>query len=491
MHEHAGALLRRYAENGDERAFAEFVRCHVDVVYSAAARRLGPNAHLAEDVAQEVLVKAAREARSLARHPSLVAWLYTATRNAALNAGRGETRRRIREREAVVANETMSAGAERRPVWNEIAPLLDAAIDRLRDRDRTALLLRFFEQRSLVQVGRMLGVSEDAARMRVDRALEKLRQTLVRRGVVSSGAALEFLLLQHTVQAAPVGLARNAAASVSLSVPSATTGASGWGWASGLVAVFVLVGASFVAVDRTRVIRMATAQIEILTATPSQGQTSKVMTRPTPPASALSSRALPSPTEAGPARRGGGRKAQIRALYDPMYRELGLTLAQIEAFETLKAGAAEEVYWTYELRTLPPVAAIGSTSANAEEQLQALLGPAGYERLHAYERLAPARALAAELASVVYLDEPLAMENADRFAQLVAGACGSYRAGEGVDRATIEWGRVLREGSAFLTPGQLRALRALWTQEQFQRALVSRLDAERRQGDSTTAGGRP
>jgi RNA polymerase sigma-70 factor (ECF subfamily) len=97
---HAEAeLLRRYAEEGAQAAFAEFVERSIPLVHAAAFRRTG-DPHKAAEVAQQVFISAARNARSLARHPRLAGWLYAATRNAALNLMRDEQRQRRREEAA-------------------------------------------------------------------------------------------------------------------------------------------------------------------------------------------------------------------------------------------------------------------------------------------------------------------------------------------------------------------------------------------------------
>ena len=92
-------------------------------------------------------------------------------------------------------------------LWPQIAPLLDAAIAGLNEKDRHVILLRFFEDRPLADLGRALGANEDAARMRVNRALDKLRKYFARRGVSSTSALLAGAMSTHSVQAAPAGLA--------------------------------------------------------------------------------------------------------------------------------------------------------------------------------------------------------------------------------------------------------------------------------------------
>lgn len=205
------ALLRRYAEQRSEAAFAELVRRHLDLVYSAALRRLGGDAHRAADIAQQVFTTLARDAAKLSHHAVLTAWLYTATRNAAIDTIRAEQRRATREQEAT-AMHTLSA-ATPDPDWEKLRPVLDAVMDELSDADRTAVLLRFFEKRPFAEIGTALHLSEDAARMRVDRALEKLHALLAKRGVTSTAAALSVVLANQAIAAAPAPLAATITAS--------------------------------------------------------------------------------------------------------------------------------------------------------------------------------------------------------------------------------------------------------------------------------------
>lgn len=199
-------MLRRYAEEGSQAAFNEVVRRHVDLVYGAALRRMGGDPHRAAEVAQQVFTALARDAQKLARHPQLRAWLHTATRNAALNLMTSEQRRLTRETEALALESTGAAGRSD-PDWSRLQPLLDGAIDELPESDRTAVILRFLERRPFAEIGAALKVSEDAARVRTDRALDKLRAVLARHGITSTGAALGAMLSSQPSVAAPAGLA--------------------------------------------------------------------------------------------------------------------------------------------------------------------------------------------------------------------------------------------------------------------------------------------
>lgn len=199
-------LLRQFAEGRSDEAFAELVRRHLNLVYSAALRKTGGDAHLAEDVSQSVFALLARKAAVLARHPVLIGWLYTTTHFTASKFVRAERRRRTREQEAQAMQNLLSSPAPEAD-WDRLRPALDDVMHELSERDREAILLRFFESHPFAEVGARQGVSENAARMRVERALDKLHDLLARRGITSSAAALTLLLTEHAVAAAPAGLA--------------------------------------------------------------------------------------------------------------------------------------------------------------------------------------------------------------------------------------------------------------------------------------------
>jgi RNA polymerase sigma factor (sigma-70 family) len=219
-------LLRRFAEENSEEAFTALVQRYVDLVYSAALRRTNGDAHRAADVSQEVFTALARQARRLSRHPVLSAWLHTATRNIAVNIMTSEQRRKARELAAMALH--AAQGSDASPEWERVRPMLDAAIDRLPEPDRVAVVLRFLERRPFAEVGAALQVSADAARMRTDRAVEKLRDLLAQRGITSTSSALGLLLSAHTAGAAPAGLAATLApaafSAASVGAASVSTG---------------------------------------------------------------------------------------------------------------------------------------------------------------------------------------------------------------------------------------------------------------------------
>jgi RNA polymerase sigma factor (sigma-70 family) len=197
-------LIRQYAAERSEPAFAELVRRHLKMVYATGLRQVNGDIHLAEDVAQSVFADLARKAGKLQHHASIAGWLYTSTRFVAAKAIRAEARRRVRE-QAVASMNDMNSNPN--AVWHELRPMIDESLDELRETDREAIVLRYFEAYEFSIVGTALGVSENAARMRVDRALEKLRVVLQKRGVATTGAALAGALAESSGAAVPVELA--------------------------------------------------------------------------------------------------------------------------------------------------------------------------------------------------------------------------------------------------------------------------------------------
>lgn len=199
-----GQLLAEYAESRSEDAFRELVGCYLGLVYGTALRLLDGDEHLAQDASQRVFADLARMAGSFNKEVHLGGWLHRHTCFTASKILRTERRRLAREREAQLMNDDSESS---NATLAAISPVLDDAINDLNSKDRQAILLRYFEQQDLRSVGQSLGSSEDGARKRVNRALEKLRGLLKKRGISLSAAALGSALSAQAISAAPAGLA--------------------------------------------------------------------------------------------------------------------------------------------------------------------------------------------------------------------------------------------------------------------------------------------
>jgi len=198
-------LLAEYAKIRSDAAFAQLVSRYVDFVYSTAFRQTGSHA-MAQDVTQAVFIILARKAASLSRQTVLSGWLFRAVRYTVLDAHKMEKRRQHREWEAAQMEQIHSASDSVR-AWEQLAPVLDDALAGLGEKDRHAVLLRFFEKKSFGGIGVALGGNENSARARVVRAVEKLRAYFHKRGVALTIVTISGLLLSNGAQAAPAGIA--------------------------------------------------------------------------------------------------------------------------------------------------------------------------------------------------------------------------------------------------------------------------------------------
>ncbi|MCW5559375.1 MAG: sigma-70 family RNA polymerase sigma factor, partial [Verrucomicrobiae bacterium] len=236
-------LLQEYIR-GSETAFTLLVRRHLGLVYSVALRRV-QDAALAEDVSQAVFLLLARKAARLKSGVLLSGWLFRTTCLVAANVRRKEQRRQQREQEAYAMSQTHASEGS----WERLVPVIDEALGRLGETDRNALLLRFAEGRSHREVGQTLGVSEEAAKKRLQRALEKLRGLLGAHGAPVSALALATWLGERLSAASPPGLEATVSAAVR-GLPSASAAAQlarqaqrAWIWTRVRFAVGVFAGA--------------------------------------------------------------------------------------------------------------------------------------------------------------------------------------------------------------------------------------------------------
>jgi uncharacterized protein (TIGR03435 family) len=215
-------LLKQFVRDHCETAFAVLVERHIALVHSVALRHTSDPQH-AQDIAQAVFIILARKAGSLNHKTVLPGWLYHTARLTAANFQRAETSRIRREQEAYMQSTLQESAPD--TVWSEMSPLLDDAMARLGARDRDALVLRYFQNKSLSEVGATMGFEERTAQKRVLRAIEKLRKFFAQRGVTLSGASIAGAVAANSVQAAPVALV-NTISVIAVAKGAAATGST-------------------------------------------------------------------------------------------------------------------------------------------------------------------------------------------------------------------------------------------------------------------------
>lgn len=509
-------LLRRYAETRSEPAFATLVERHLGLVYAAALRRLEGDTHRATEVAQTVFIALARQAPTLAHRPVLASWLHTATRHAALDLRRSEHRQRTRDHQFLVTGTVNAPAPSDAPAdWEKLRPLLDAALDQLNESDRTLLLLRFFEQHAFTDIGAKLHLTEDAARMRTARALEKLRTHLSRHGITSTATALGTALTTQTLTAAPAGLATaitagalaGTAALTALNLTVMTTTAKTLLTAAA-VAILGLSAALFFQSRQAQetALTLAASQQTADTlraenaALTARFATAKAITppsaiSPTTPAASVA----PTPnTNAGYnygfwAISGYGpafvqqQLASLRIKYGKLYRELNLTpeeIAEFEKAQTEKFESDADLYSNAVTQGLnpgsPSVAKLALESSNTlQRTLAAALGDARYAQYQQYEKNGMARGYALAVASYTYdTPTPLAASQGAALEKFLTANIVSksvlVQDGNKTSVSTqyeTDWPAVFAQAQGVLSPVQLATLQQLAERDRTARQL--------------------
>jgi RNA polymerase sigma factor (sigma-70 family) len=473
-------LLRAYLTDRSEEAFRELVGRHIAIVQGVARRQAGIDAHLADDVTQRVFVLLAQKAPTLARHATLLGWLYTTARLESLRAARDEARRRNRETKAVDMNASQdSAGAE--PGWDKLQPVLDDAMSQLGAADREAVLLRYFSGRSFAEVGGALRISEEAARKRVDRAVEKLRALLGRRGIVSTSTALGTALGAH---AAPV-VANNvivavaaaacqpaaAGAAVPLAVFMSSTKVTAAIAAVALLLAVVSVvrDASLHAAAETGRDQASTAQAAAERDYAKARRELAQLQRARAEADARE-RALitttPNPLRPylqDPAYRELARtasQAQRHLGFQRFYRQLGLTPEQIERFEAIMVRQDQANLDGQIARDLgrDEQAVYRQSGPEWDAAMRELLGDEGKKQLEDYLRSLPLRYFIDATAARSYASaQPITLAQADQLIAVVLAHTPIYQEGKGTDPGKVSWNEVWDPAAKILSPEQLAA----------------------------------
>ncbi|MBE2214257.1 MAG: sigma-70 family RNA polymerase sigma factor [Opitutaceae bacterium] len=492
-------LLRRHLADPNSDAFAQLVARHIDRIYGVALRQVGGDTHLAQDVTQRVFADLARKAPSLADRPTLGGWLYRSTQFAGSEVVRTERRRRAREQEAYAMQDIHDDNDPQASIsWNALGPVLDEVMAGLNDRDRDAVAMRFFENRAFVAIGAALHTSEDAARMRVDRALEKMRTLLARRGITCTAAALGGVLAAPGLVAAPSGLA----ASITTSALTASAGAVA-GVGAGTVVhlmsstklVTGLAAAIVVLAVGTATYETRTYATPVVVTTPVDGPASaelsaieaktiavvaeteairaELTTLRTMRAQAMARLAVPQRSTDVAAEELGRAfmerhpevrqalhewtDAKTRLDYGALFRQLQLTPAQIDAFLALKRTTGRvSGSWGPNDATMT----LRAEGADSTNDIKSILGDEAFAVYRDYERTKMERRASMMAASYLsFTDEPLTTVQTDELTRILQESRLRQRPGTGAEN--YDWDRVMAEASGIFTESQRPVLEAL------------------------------
>lgn len=213
-------LLNEYIEDRSPSNFRALVERHLPLVYSAALRQVGDPV-LAEHVVHAVFILLARRSKQLSSRTILPEWLFRTTRRVVAKGLPANQCRDVREQRARGFKKMCPNDA-----WEQMVPYFDEALARLGERDRSAVLLYYFQAVRMGQVGTALGVSEETAQKILTQATDKLHRLLMMRGADLPPALLPGLLMTRGAQVAPSYLEPSvtAAARSELAVPAPVQG---------------------------------------------------------------------------------------------------------------------------------------------------------------------------------------------------------------------------------------------------------------------------
>jgi len=507
-------LLQRYVVEDSQEAFGELVRRHVDLVYSAALRRVGLDAHLAEDVTQDVFAELARRSPRLLDRQALEGWLYTTSRFKAVDVVRRASRRRIRETLLMNANQ-MADTAE--PDWEQLRPAIDEALDSLSKADGEVLILRYFRNRSFAELARTLSLSEDAARMRSARALERLKAALAKRGIRSTAEALGLILANTAVAAAPFSLAARVTERV-LAVAKGGASAAGTALhatqavkiAAGVATLALLLASAATAVHEARAhqradallgraeretaaatTRLAAAKSRLKSDQDEAARLAAAADAALADVEAAKARSAGASDRAGVGRTFTAQHANAAGLivghdiahnaekYSALFASLGLGPDQQAQFLAVLARRSDlGLTWYSAPDTGSPAASIAGSADllspdEVASQLQGLLGDAGYKAYQDFNRMGGAVDLTQKLAGSLYAtDAPISQAQAAQLVQILAQSSPDYQNGKGLwDPSQVGWDRALANAQTVLSPPQLDALRALRQTSAYEQAI--------------------
>ncbi len=452
-------LLRYYRARSDE-AFAELVDRHLRMVYFTALRQVGGDTHRAQDVSQAVFTQLARKASQLISRPSIAGWLHNCTRFVAARLMRGERRRMVRHAKAqamIEANAATSPAID----WAKTAPLIDDALRGLNDRDRELVLLRYFQESTFAEISAKMGLSADAARFRLERALERMRAGLARHGIESTSVALAIALENQAQAEIPVGISA-VIARTALSVPIPT--ASFFSFPQILMNASKLkIGILFVTALTVGILvfqdlrqrtslqalheQLAASQLEIKTL--NEQLTARSASNATVAGSSQQSNGKPgdsvNTSKNNPALQNLQAiqaRGQLDALYGTLFKRLALPPEQLnqlknlliekqqEERDALTAATRDGAFGVtargsvtlYRMDGGSPVSqAVTNAVGPIDQQIQSLLGDSGFNLLQQYDQTILERVSVTQLQqSLSYTPAPLNDDQANELIQLLA-----------------------------------------------------------------------